>query len=246
MIRFAQIFKETGVEPNEGYMTVGLGGSNLLAIHDANKVDLRYDRTRLDVHEVHRDQLARVSGVISDQFLKWGLVSEDSAKAYSFAMLGFLSSAVHSRLFLVSGKAPGSTPIEAVDGASRLKLSVVVLEAQVFSVALRFLQSLSATNTMTPATAYTPSDARWLINKLNWTFAPQANISFSLADADWTRVDRQFGDQFGDAAFKSSLVPLRNQHADLTVFFVGKRRGWHLLRRAGPPGRCRVHGHGRQ
>ncbi len=225
MIRFAAILKETGVEPNEGYIATGLGGSNLLSVHDAKTLDLRFDHNKLEVRQVTRDQLARVSTVLSEQFLRWGLLAEDSAKAYSAAMYASVNSALHSRLFLVTGKVSGTTQIQAVDGMSRPKLDVLVLPPRVFTVAFRFVQHLDAFNNMTPVTNLNPSDARWLINKLNWTYGPQANLSFTLVDADWATVDRQLAEPLSEQAFINYVAGLRNQRADLTIFFVGRWKG---------------------
>jgi hypothetical protein len=228
MFRFATIYKETGVEPEEGYMAVGLKGSNLLAVmgvDESKTLDLRFDSSKFDMQAVTREGLARISGVLSEQFLRWGLVADDSAKNYWGVVPAFVTGARRARLFLVTGKVPGTFPITAVNGAAQVKLTVVVLSRARYSVAFRFVQHLDTSNRMTDLTPWNPSDARWLTNKLNWIYGPQANITFSLADADWAKVNKHFDGPVAEDAFKKLILGSRGQAADLAIFFVDKWKG---------------------
>ena len=222
MFRFATVFEQTGVEPDEGYMTVPLKGSNLLLLRDAKAPSLQFDSSKLDVGLVTRNQLSSVSSAISGQFLQWGLVAEDSTKAYSAALYANVNSAFGSRLYFVTGKSQGVAPLYAVDGKSRLKLDVAILPPDIHTVAFRFLQCLDASGKMRAVTRWDTSDAQWLLNKLNWAYGPQANISFDLVDAAWARVPTQLNLPLTETGFRKDVASLRHPQADLTIFFVGK------------------------
>lgn len=74
-------------------------------------------------------------------------------------------------------------------------------------------------------TQWGPSDARWLISKLNWIYGPQSNISFRLADADWVNVDvkadaMDLNKPLQGADFLKHAAGSKSKTANLSVFFV--------------------------
>ncbi len=227
MARFASIFKETGVDPANQFMVVGLRGLNLVALHDAKGFDvrdLRYDTKTLEIREVTRDQVHRVSSALSEQFISWNLQDEESAKSYWGVMHTALGT-LNSRLLAVTGKARGSTEIKGVHGRTILRMEVAVVPQTSFTVAFKFLQHLDESNTMKSVTQWEPSDARWLINKLNWIYGPQANITFEMTGADWVKVNQVLGEPLNDKAFLNYVVQEKNDSADLNIFFVGRWKG---------------------
>jgi hypothetical protein len=206
-------------------MVVGLGDANLVGLHDAKGFDLRFDRGKLDVFQVTRDQVSRVSTILHDQFIKWNLVDEESARSYWGSMYNTLNHTSHSRLLFVNGKKNGLSEIAAVSGSTSVKIEVAVVPHLSFTVAFKFLQHLDESGQMKTLTPWDPSDGQWLIKKLNWIYGLQANISFELLDSEWVRVDKVLGEPLGEAAFLNFVVDKKNKNADLNVFLVGRWKG---------------------
>ncbi len=223
MPKFTELLKETGIDPQNNFMVVPLGGSNLVGLHNADGFD--YDHHRLEVNQVTREQIHRVSNNLYDQFnLTQGLVDEtDSWKAYWAAMHNSLSFGSHSRLLSVTGKMRGLTDIKAVQGGLILNLNVAVVPRDRFTVAFKFLQHLDGSGKPKIPTRWRPSDAKWLISKLNLIYGLQANIFFEMVEADLVRVDKTLGEPLDSKAFLSHIVKGKNQNADLNIFLVGRK-----------------------
>jgi hypothetical protein len=226
MQRFNELSKETGVDLLNSFMVVGLKGANLLLLQDAHELDLRYDRHSLDVSLVTQQTAGAVSNLLRGQFVRWNLMDEDSADSYWGAMHASLRFSKHSRLLLVSGKSAGVTSLSAVSGRTKVDLEVAVLSPKYFNVAFRFLQLRDDSGNV-GKTQWGPSDSRWLVNKLNWVYGPQANISFQLADSDWVNVDVNAASvdvtqPLQGTDFLKYVAGSKSKNADLTVFFVQK------------------------
>jgi hypothetical protein len=153
------------------------------------------------------------------------MVYSDPVVGYLSAVRAAVSLGAHSTLLFVTGRERGLQTLSAVDGRASADLQVAVLPPQSFALSFKFLQYLDGSNTMTSATPYRPSDAALFVNRLNWIYGPQANISFGLIDADWVKINQALGTPLDSKTFKSSVIGQRNQNADLTVFFVGKYVG---------------------
>ena len=222
MPKFTQLLKEAGVDSPHNFMVVGLRGSNLVGLHDAKGFDLRFDHSLLEVRQLTREQFPQVSNTLYDQFIAWNLINEDSAKAF----LGTMHTNVgpRSRLLLVTGRMRGLASINAVHAGITFKLEVAVVPSQNFTVAFKFLQHPDESGNIS-TTRLNPSDARWLINKLNWIYGPQANISFEMVEADWVKVDKILGESLNKEAFLNHIVERKNKSADLNIFFVRKWKG---------------------
>jgi hypothetical protein len=216
---FREIFKETGVDPVSHSMTVGLHGSNLVALHDAAGFDLRFDHSKLEVSQVTRETLSRASIALHRQFVLWNLAEEESARSYTAAMHAAANFGMRSRLFLVKGKVRDSAEIDAVSSRSKLELYVSVVPHLAFTVALRFLKLRDPSGAVS-STQWTPADARWLISKLNWVYGPQANVSFQLLDADWVTADVHQSDPLTGQEFLERVVSRKSHSADLTIFIT--------------------------
>ena len=99
-----------------------------------------------------------------------------------------------------------------------------MLSPKYFDIAFRFLQLRDDSGNVSK-TQWGPSDARWLISKLNWIYGPQSNISFRLADADWVNVDvkadaMDLNKPLQGADFLKHAAGSKSKTANLSVFFV--------------------------
>jgi hypothetical protein len=224
MPRFGEVLRDAGVHAASRFVVVGLGASTAVPLHDAKTVDLRFDQKKVDIHVVKRENVTRLANVMYDQFAKWGLFNEEASKNYQMALSSSLQGP-HSSLLWVTGKTPGLHDVQVISGGITLKLEVAVVPSLSFTLAFRFLQHLDDSNTMRSFTSWTPSDAPWLYNKLNWTYRMQANISFDLLDADWVKVNQVLGEPLSEKAFLNSVASGKNTSADLNVFLVGTWKG---------------------
>jgi hypothetical protein len=224
MPRFGEVFRETGVDAASRFVVVGLGSSNVVALHDAKSVDLRFDQKKVDVRIIQRGNVSRVANAMYDQFARWGLFNEEASKNYQMALSSALLRS-QSSLLWVTGRTRGLHEVQVISGGVTLKLEVAVVPSLSFTLAFRFLQHLDDSNTMKSFTSWEPSDAPWLLNKLNWTYRMQANISFDKADADWVKVNQILGEPLGDKGFLNFVAPGKNASADLNVFLVGRWKG---------------------
>lgn len=142
MPRFTQLLKESGVDPTHNFMVVPVNGSNLVSLHDAKGVNLRFDQNQLDVRQLTSGPVVRVSNTFHDQFVRWGVANGDSVKTFWGAMHQSMNAGLNSRLLMVTGKKPGLKNITAVNGSRSVSLEVAVLPLKTFTIAFKFLQHL--------------------------------------------------------------------------------------------------------
>ena len=219
MLEFKEVFKETGVDLANSYMSVGLGSSNLVALHDSKA--LEYDRTKLEVVEVNGKTLSRVNNALMLQFQLWGVSNED-ANTYLAVMQHQLS---RYRILSVTGKASVKTAITVANGPSRKVLDVSIFPHLNYDVAFRFVHLQDESGNDLGSTEKKPSDADSFIDKLNWVYGLQANVSLNLTDAKTVAVQLpagilKAGDPLPGEVFLKYVVGQKSEKADFTVFFV--------------------------
>jgi hypothetical protein len=78
---------------------------------------------------------------------------------------------------------------------------------------------------MRSGTALAPRYAEELVEILNRLYLPSANIELRLKSSEYARVNQKLGTMILMENFRKYIVPLRDQSADLTVFFVGGYKG---------------------
>ncbi len=224
MPRFTALQRATGFDPLRNFLVVGEGRTSFLLLHDARVENLKFDATKLDVREVTRADFARYAHVLQDQFLAWGLVNEESARGFVGALHGAATYGGLAHLLAVRGKVRSQPHIRATRRGVTSVVNVAVVPPKVVTVALRFVQHRDASGAMITLSRWTPSDRRWLSNKLNWVYGPQLNVTFDVLDAEWARIDQQLGHPIDDETFLRHIVGKKHPSADLTIFFLGN--GW--------------------
>ena len=168
--------------PDHTQKCIGRDRYNVVVLQDADEFRLLPNH-KLDVKEISsRDILSNIISLLLSQFGSWNLKDSSNAKAFSDALTARFSKP-DARLLLVKGKIKGATRLEASHGKQKLGINVFVLPPKSISVAFRFVKvSDSAGNPLDRVKDASQNQA--LLNVLNWTFAPQANVSFDLADTD--------------------------------------------------------------
>jgi hypothetical protein len=222
--KFDEVYPEAGVNPRDNFMVVGEGRANVVAVQGANGLALPAKSSKLEVSEITDGKsFSTVTNALNAQFLGWNLKDEASTKDYLAAVHGKLNSS-DLRLLYVKGGGHGETRLELGSGKTRIAMDVAVMPAKTFQIAFRFVQ-LTDEETREKKTKWAKSDAQDLLNILNWTYGPQANISFKLADAEPNpvtvpREKVHLEDAFFGGSFLKYVVGTKNKSADLTVFFV--------------------------
>ena len=225
MPRFTALQRATGFDPLRNFLVVGERRSSFVLLHDARVENLRFDATKLEVRAVARTDFPRYANVLQDQFITWGLVSEESARAFVGAVHGAATyGGGQAHLLSVRGKVRSQSRIRATRRGVTTEVLVAVVPQKVVTVALRFVQHRDASGAMVTLSRWTPSDRRVLTNKLNWVYGPQLNVTLDVVDAEWARVDAHLGHPIDDATFLRHIVHKKHPSADLTVFFLGN--GW--------------------
>lgn len=239
MLEFKEVLKETGLDAFRSFMTVGLDRTNLVVLRDAKDFHPRQNGN-IVVTEVNDKTLTQVSNILTFQFNKlWG-ISGDDVKRYMAAMHSFVRSPHADRLLAVSGKMIGETKIRAVNGRAGINLNLSILDHLDFDVAFRFVGLRDESgNVDLGTTEKSSSDAPSFIEKLNWVYGFQTNVSFRLADVYDVKVQiprrgdkdqdnsqliasLQKGGPLTGSAFLKYVLAQKSEKADFTVFLVRK------------------------
>jgi hypothetical protein len=225
-VHFSAVWKDSGflasmppflVLPLEGIGLVYLTGVRSLNIQQ----DLKFDRTNLSVTAVNAADITRHLMTYSQNFP--AKLRGDILKLAS-GMLNSLQ--FGSVLVSVEGSVSGSTAsLDYIHKEGQAKMDVFTAKRRKVAVSFRFVRYQDEAGLMAKGTALTPSDAEGLVEIMNRLFLPSANIELTLKSSDYARVNRQLGNAILVENFRNYIVPLRDQGAGLTVFFVGKWKG---------------------
>jgi hypothetical protein len=227
MFRITEFLKATGVDTVDNFMVVPLEGTNFVRIHGAQDFNLQYNRSSLGILKVTREQLARVSTAMHEQHTKNGmLLTENRHRLREITnTLPYSVSSMNSALYLITGKTRGIHKVKAVSGRTSFEFEVAVVPKGFYTIAFKFLQHSDGAGGIKTPSKWKPSDAQWMIDRLNWIYGMQANVFFGIHEADWVKIDRHFADQIDRDAFFNIIAKRKNNSADLNVFFVGKYVG---------------------
>lgn len=228
MLEFKEVFKETGVDLRSSSMIVGSRTSNLVILQDAEGYRLDPKPPKIDVIQVNPTTRNQVFNALILQFKSWG-VSDSDAKTYMSVAQTLLS---RFPILSVTGKMAGDTTITAKKGSATIPLKVTVLDHLDFDVAFKFVALRDESGNDLGTTEMKPSDADSFIDKLNWIYGLQANVSFRLTEADVAKVQiagagtdglvqsLAKGGPLTGQAFLNFVVDKKSDKADFTVFFV--------------------------
>jgi hypothetical protein len=225
-VHFAAVWKDSGilasmppflVVPLEGIGLVYLTGVRSLNIQQ----DLKFDRTSLSVTAVTAANITRHLMTYSENFP--AKLRGDILKLTS-GMLNSLQ--FGSTLLSVEGSVSGSVAsLDYISKTARAKMDVLTAKRRKVDISFRFVRYLNEQGFPVKGTALTPSDAEGLVEIMNRLFLPSANIELTLKSSQYAMVNRQLGNEILEGNFRNYIVPLRDQGAGLTVFFVGKWKG---------------------
>ena len=223
MPSFVQFLQRSGVYAEQSFMIVPRGGFNLVCLRDSKDVRLSYDRGRLEVDDVRLEDIEPVAQEYIN--IRYGKQKsqerDDQLLRLRTALFGNARPEGLARGLKVTAKGVGIPELKAMRGNIGIRLEVAILPRKVFTIAFRFLKHLDRSGNVINATKWTPDDVPWFLTRLNWTFAAQANIFFTLADATWFTVQKALGPKISRDAFRKDIVPHKKRGADLTCFLVG-------------------------
>jgi hypothetical protein len=230
MLYFEGVVNQSGVNPEGTFMAVPLGGVTLVRLRDAASASLALDSPYLvNLLLVTRDNSSRAYHALSAQFFNWGLGVEqtpDSRKGtYSIALSLASNFTPQTRLYQVTGKTRGKTRLRATAGRTTKTLEIAVVPQLNFTLGFRFLRHRDASRQAVSPVHYDPLTAQALVDQLNWVYGPQANISFSLEDADWADAPKPLSHPVSYLALLEIIGRWKYKSVDLNVFVVG---GQHL------------------
>jgi hypothetical protein len=223
MTGFVQFLQRSGVFAAQDFMIVPRGGFNLVCLRDSKDVRLSYDRGRLEVEDVRLEHVERVAQeYISIRFRQ--AKSQDRADELLRLRTALFATARPDGLargLKVTAKGVGLPELKALRGNMVTRLDVAILPRKDYTIAFKFLRHLDSSGKVINATKWTPDDAPWFLTRLNWTFGAQANIFFTPVDAAWITVQKALGPKVSRDDFRTYIVPLKKDGADLTCFLVG-------------------------
>jgi hypothetical protein len=224
---FSAVWKDCGfleatppflVIPSEGIGLVYLNGVRSLNMVD----DLKFDRTNLTVTAVNASDISRQLMLYSQNF-PLRVRTDVLGLAGSIRNLTHFGRAV---LLAIEGTVAGVTAaVDYVKSGSRAKLDVYTAKRRTVAVSFRFIRYQNDAKEMRGGTALAPPYAQELVGVLNRLFLPSANIELTLKSSVYADVNRQLGPVILKDNFLRYIVPLRDQSADVTVFFVGTYKG---------------------
>jgi hypothetical protein len=222
MASFAQFLEHSGVYAAQNFMIVPQGSFNLVCLRDSKDVRLSYD-PRLQVDDVRSEHVERVAQeYISTRYTKQGGQERaDQLLRLRTALYSAARPESLARALKVSSTSSGVPELKATRGNTSLRLEVGILRRKTFTIAFKFLKHIGQSGQLINATKWTPNDAPWFLTRLNWTFGAQANIFFSMVDANWITVQKALGPKIARDVFRKEIVPFKYRGADLTCFLVG-------------------------
>jgi Matrixin len=223
---FAAVWRDSGflasvppflVVPYDGINLVYLNGVRSLNIQQ----DLKFDRGNLTVKAVNAAEITRSLMTYSQNFPSTCLREVLALNG------GMRSTIVHGSVLLsVEGSVSGMTAsLEYIRKADRAKMDVLTARRRKVAVSFRFVRYQDEARLLSMGTGLTPPDAEGLLDVVNRLFLPSANIELTLKSAAYANVNQQLGTAILLDNFRKYIVPLRDQSAGLTVFFVGQWKG---------------------
>ncbi len=223
---FSAVWKDSGflasvppflVVPRDGIGLVYLNGVRSLNIQQ----DLKFDRANLSVTPVNATDIFRHLFRYSQNF-------PSKVHAEILALAGGIRNSMHfgSVLLSIEGSVSGQTAsLDYINKASRAKMDVYAAKPRTVAVSFRFIRYQNAAGEMRSGTALARPYAEELVEILNRLYLPSANIELRLKSSEYARVNQKLGTMILMENFRKYIVPLRDQSADLTVFFVGRYKG---------------------
>jgi hypothetical protein len=220
MATFVGVTDKSGVDPKVHFpfMALAEGGAGVVMLKDAKGSRVTTDKkNKITVTEITSSNYSAATNALSAQFGKWNLTG--SKKPAQFLAELHKQFGLRQRLILVQAKHTGETVINVGTSAH---INVSVMPAKIFNIAFRFVQLTSGKKTKN--TKWGPGDAQDLLNILNWTFGPQANVSFKLVDAIAAPAtvgsDIDLDETFKGTDLKTLFLGTPNAKADVTIYFV--------------------------
>ncbi len=223
---FSAVWKDSGflasvppflVVPRDGIGLVYLNGVRSLNIQQ----DLKFDRANLSVTPVNATDIIRHLFRYSQNF-------PSKVHAEILALAGGMRNSMHfgSVLLSIEGSVSGQTAsLDYINKASRAKMDVYTAKPRTVAVSFRFIRYQNAAGEMRSGTALARRYAEELVEILNRLYLPSANIELTLKSSEYAMVNQKLGTMILKENFRKYIVPLRDQSADLTVFFVGGYKG---------------------
>ncbi len=223
---FSAVWKDSGflasvppflVVPRDGIGLVYLNGARSLNIQQ----DLKFDRANLSVTPVNATDIIRHLFRYSQNF-------PSKVHAEVLALAGGIRNSMDfgSVLLSIEGSVSGQTAsLDYINKASRAKMDVYTAKPKTVAVSFRFIRYQNAAGEMRSGTALARRYAEELVEILNRLYLPSANIELTLKSSEYAMVNQKLGTMILKENFRKYIVPLRDQSADLTVFFVGRYKG---------------------
>ena len=227
-IKFSAVQQDGGdfLPGDPAFLMLPYEGIGLAFLDGVGSVDVRhhlqFDRNSLTVTPVRSTEVSPLLMTYSQNFPRR---ERDTVLA--------LSTGIGDRLFFgktvllsIQGSSYGETAsLDYVGRAGRAKMDVYTAKRRTASVSFRFIRYQDESGNMTGGTKLLPTYAEELIGVLNRLYMPSANIELTLKTSAQAVVNRRLGTPLSKDGFLNHVAPLRDNHADMTIFFVGQYKG---------------------
>jgi len=227
-VKFSAVQQDAGdfLSGDPAFLVLPYEGIGLVFLDGVGSVDVRrdlqFDRNSMTVTPIRSTEIVPILMSYSQNF---PYRMRDTVRA--------LGIGIGDRLFFgktvllsVQGSSFGETAsLDYVGKAGRAKMDVYTARRRTASVSFRFIRYQDDTGNMAGGTRLLPTYAEELVGILNGLYMPSANIELTLKTSAPATVNRRLGTPMSKDNFLSQVAPLRDMHADMTVFFVGQYKG---------------------
>ncbi len=225
MAGFSAIWKDCGfltdtppclVVPYEGLSLVVLGGVRSLDV----RRDLKFDRTNLTVEALRGSEVMMQLMIYSENFPRSVRNEVLSLAAGLHNIMQFGGS-----VLAVEGSVTGvAASLDYAGKSGRARMDVVTVRRRRITVSFRYIRYPGQDGRVS-GTVRDPAEAEQLMAVMNRFYLPSVNVELVLRNSKAETLQRGLGQNVTTETFKNYVLPLRDQNADITVFFVGRWKG---------------------
>lgn|GEM_PF-7007362 len=223
-MRFGLIRSDFGVDTSKtpATMTVAIGGSNYILIHDATSVLPDFKDRRIKVVEI-TDKTELDKEINHIRYIGVSMGTSVLRKVIEFLVASYsVYTQSGGKLFKITANSGGAATIKFVDTKTKasLKLLVTMLQRQEYSVDFQFPHALDANGNDYRMSAMPRAHASSWIEEANVIFGPQVNIFFKLAGTSEPAI-KKTTELLGPAQW-DDLKAVKNQDPNTMTVFVAK------------------------
>ncbi len=221
MPQLREVLKETGV-PQDDFIVVPHKSYNVVWV-DGPKGAVGYSHdARISVEAVTKDNVTRIlRSIVRHHSSGDGITTMLDYEKQLWARMHDIVGRHPGHLLALGGRSPGWGKLKLTAGGRTWSAEAGVSTQSFVDVAFRFLRHKEADGSLVADTIHKPEFAGEWVGALNLIYGPQANVCFSLHDAEWITLPQRPSQPIGRDVFLKAIANNPPVNPDITVYLVG-------------------------